>query len=229
MILFVCINIVHLSHVAAAITDISRDRISLNEPVTQTIFQSILDDYHVPYKTIQEYGEEVVIRPGEYGGWVDTIIKHDVSLDSSSEVHMLFELGKPKQAIALLKKLADKGDADAQVTLGLHYVIGRFVEKNYNKARDLYRAAIIGGNHDALVNLAVLYEYGWGVVKDEVKAFKLYRKAAHKYRMIAAMCKVGHFYEDGKAGLPRDVIRAKEWYAEARSHSNLDLDCARLR
>lgn len=216
-------------HIAGAVGDMSRHRVSWNDPEEQATFKKVLDESGIPYETIQEYGREFVVWPKNYSDKVDIIIRHGFGVDPDSKAQMLFELGRPKDAIALLTKLADNGDTEAQVALGLHYVLGRFVEKDYSKARHLYTAAIDRGSRVALVNLGVLYENGWSVTKDEVKAFELYQRAADNYQIVAAMCKVGQFYEDGKAGLTKDVIKANEWYAQAKRRSGVNLDCRKLR
>ena len=51
--------------------------------------------------------------------------------------------------IALLRKAAEKGDADAQCKLGVCYLHGEGVEKDEHEAVKWYRKAAEQGNADA--------------------------------------------------------------------------------
>ena len=60
------------------------------------------------------------------------------------------------------------------------YQNGYGVEKNYDKAIDLYIRAIEKRNPCAMNNLAFMYEHGNGVKKDYRKAIELYMRAIEK-------------------------------------------------
>lgn len=55
---------------------------------------------------------------------------------------------------------AESGDADAQFTLGIKYLTGEDVTKNYRKARDLFLKATEQGHEEALNKLCEMAENG---------------------------------------------------------------------
>ena len=61
--------------------------------------------------------------------------------------------------------------------LGAMYEYGNGVEKNQQKAAQLYKKACDGGNMRGCRNLGVMYEEGDGVEKDLGKAAELFKKA----------------------------------------------------
>jgi len=73
---------------------------------------------------------------------------------------------------------AEKGDAEAQFTLGVMYRKGDGVPKDPVQAAAWYRKAAVQGLAEAQLNLGVLYSNGDGVLKDPVQAAAWYRKAA---------------------------------------------------
>lgn len=74
--------------------------------------------------------------------------------------------------IASLETLANKGDADAQLKLGLKYYFGKGVEQNYKKAFELFKKSAEHGNKTAQYNLCIVYGLGRGVEKNEDESFK---------------------------------------------------------
>jgi len=69
-------------------------------------------------------------------------------------------------------------DAYSQFMLGDCYVLGKGVEKNYEKAAYWYSLSANQGELRAKCNLGILYENGKGVSQDVVKAFALYEESA---------------------------------------------------
>jgi hypothetical protein len=78
------------------------------------------------------------------------------------------------------RPLAEKGDADAQVGLGIMYESGNGVLQYYKQAVAWYRKAAAQNNAVAQFNLGVVYENGQGVAKDYKQAMAWYRKAAEQ-------------------------------------------------
>ncbi len=70
----------------------------------------------------------------------------------------------------LLRPLADKGDALAQILLGQHYVSGEGVERDYKNAVQLFRLAAVQRDSSAMNWLGSLFDKGRGVPKDYVRA-----------------------------------------------------------
>ncbi len=92
----------------------------------------------------------------------------------------------PEEAFALAKKGADKGDAEAQYKLGLHYADGRIVAKDYKEAFKWFKKSAKKGNANGQFELGYLYETGRGVEKDPKEATYWYKKAAEKGNTHAA-------------------------------------------
>src|SRR6266567_4415080 len=82
-------------------------------------------------------------------------------------------------------KLAKVGDEDAQVAvaqnnLGLMYLNGKGVARDYGKAFALFEQAAKQGDAWGINNLGGLYEMGWGVKQDRQKALAYYKQASEK-------------------------------------------------
>ena len=82
------------------------------------------------------------------------------------------------QDINTLFERAQKGDAQAQYTLGLMYVSNRGYPQNYVQAVKWFRLAADQGDAVAQFNLGVMYDDGQGVPQDDVQAHKWYNLAA---------------------------------------------------
>ena len=68
----------------------------------------------------------------------------------------------------------------AQNRLGVCYEYGTGVEKDEQRAVELYQKAAEQGDATAQFNLEVCYENGTGVAKDEQMAVELYQNAAEQ-------------------------------------------------
>ena len=80
-------------------------------------------------------------------------------------------------------RLAERGNAKAQVRLGWMYSVGRGVPQNYLQAANWYRRAAEQGEVAAQFALGLLYNKGHGVPKDLV--------LAHMWLNLAASRAVG--------------------------------------
>jgi len=89
------------------------------------------------------------------------------------------EYGKARQ---VFQRLADQGNSDAQLKLGLMYHYGLGVKENDAVAYGWVRKAAEQANADAQYQLANMYVYGFGVPKSEsdpdLQAVQWYFKAA---------------------------------------------------
>ena len=83
-----------------------------------------------------------------------------------------------KTAYKLFLRLAAKGDAEAQFSLGVLYDLGNGVPQNYKKALKWYRLSAEQGDVDAQNNLGLMYYEGKGVQQDNKEAVKWWRLAA---------------------------------------------------
>ncbi len=75
------------------------------------------------------------------------------------------------------RTLAEKGDREAQFSLGLRYDNGEGVAKDEVEAVKWYRKAADQGHAKAQFNLGTCYRNGEGVAKDEIEAYAYYNLA----------------------------------------------------
>ncbi|MCR5456089.1 MAG: hypothetical protein K6F33_13990 [Bacteroidales bacterium] len=95
------------------------------------------------------------------------------------------EYYSPANAVKWYTKAAERGNSEAMVAVGNHYLLGHGVEKDYNQPVEWYSKAAEQGNADAQNNLGVCYENGLGVNINYAKAIDLYTKAAEQGIEIA--------------------------------------------
>ena len=114
------------------------------------------------------------------------------------------------------KPMAERGNAEAQFSLGNMYNMGRGVRKNDREAAKWHRRAADQGNLGGMFTLGAIYEKGTGVIQDYKEALKWYRKAADQGHNSAQSI-LGRIYEDGKV-TPQDKVLAHMWYNVA--HAN---------
>ena len=132
------------------------------------------------------------------------VILPDATAQQTEELRREFQSTKAK---------AEKGDADAQFTLGVMYAKGNGVAKDPAQAVTWYRTAADHGNAPAQFNLGVMYATGDVVEKDYAEAVKWYRKAADQGNADAQF-NLGVMYAKGN-GVTKDEIEAVKWYRKA--------------
>ena len=95
-------------------------------------------------------------------------------------------------ALKLLIPLANKGDATAQLRLGVMNEMGQGVPQNHKKAVMRYRQAAEQGNAEAQYHLGKKYDLGQGVPRNKKVAIAWYRKSADQgYAEAQAKVKTG--------------------------------------
>lgn len=128
------------------------------------------------------------------------------------------------------KARAEKGNADAQYTLGWMYIRGAGVPRNVQETARWFRMAAEQNLVEAQFHLGVMYAMGTGVTKDVVEALKWLRRAGDQGFMRAQAC-LGEMYISG-TDLPKDATEACRWFrmaamqGEPESQCNLGLLCA---
>ena len=122
--------------------------------------------------------------------------------------------GPPPRPAESVAAMAEAGDADAQVALGMMYEAGDGVPRDLDLAAGLYRLAAEQGNALGEYALAELYARGRGVPRDDARAVRWFRAAAEQGEP-AAQFRLGYYYEHG-LGVARDYAKAARWYARAR-------------
>ena len=119
------------------------------------------------------------------------------------------------EAIAVLRALAEQGDATAQFTLGRMYDTGRVVPQDDAEAVRWYRLAAEQSDAGAQHSLGSLYANGEGVPQDEAEAVRWYRLAAEQ-GYAGAQFNLGLSYGQGR-GVPQDDVTAHMWLNLAAS------------
>lgn len=111
------------------------------------------------------------------------------------------------------RPLAEAGDTQAQLLMGLMYDNGLGGQRDYALAFHWYRQAAEQGVARAQFNLGQLYEAGDGVTRDLELALHWFAKAADN-GFAEAQYRYGLALSDDKL-LPRDEIAAYQWLSLA--------------
>jgi TPR repeat protein len=128
-----------------------------------------------------------------------------------------YERGNYATALSEWRPLAEKGDAQAQLHLGMLYHQAQGVPQDYTAAREWYEKAAAQGYAMAQFNLGLLYDNGDGVPQNYAKARQWYEKAAARgYAM--AQTNLGGLYANGQ-GVSQDDVWAYMWYSLAAEQS----------
>ena len=128
-----------------------------------------------------------------------------------------YERGNYATALSEWRPLAENGDAQAQLHLGMLYHQGQGVLQDYTAARQWYEKAAAQGYPMAQYSLGLLYDNGDGVPQNYAKARQWYEKAAARgYAM--AQTNLGVLYAHGR-GVPQDEVWAYMWYSLAAEQS----------
>ena len=113
-------------------------------------------------------------------------------------------------SVAVLRELAEAGDAEAQNELGQRYETGRGVPQDFGTAVALYRQAAERGNARGQGNLGAMYVNGTGVQRDDNAALAWLRRAADQGD-ARGQNGLGVMYRDG-FGLAQDYREAVRWF-----------------
>jgi len=77
-----------------------------------------------------------------------------------------------------LIEAAKQGDAMSQCTLGMFYIMGKFVPQSFRKGKKLLEKSMGQGCGRGCVCLGLLYKHGTGVRQSLKKAEELFEKGA---------------------------------------------------
>ncbi|MGZ5975237.1 MAG: PDZ domain-containing protein, partial [Isosphaeraceae bacterium] len=106
------------------------------------------------------------------------------------------------QIISRIRRLADRGDVEAQFALAISLATGQFAVKDDSEAVAWVRKAADQGLADAQYNLGNMYWNGCGVAKDDAQAVYWDRKAADQGDADAQF-DLGWMYANGR-GVAKD-------------------------
>jgi len=122
------------------------------------------------------------------------------------------KLASPEDYLKDMRE-ARRGNATAQLNMGLAYHNGTGVTKDFVKAAEWFRRSAEQGNQYSQSNLGNLYAQGFGVEKDEAKALEWWEKAAAQGHGQACY-NIGRYHQNGTV-VPQDKNKAKEYYVKA--------------
>lgn len=132
--------------------------------------------------------------------------------------------GYIREALQLLKKIADRGHVMAQYTLadcysnGIGTVKGR---QDFDRAFPLFVAAAKHYHVDAAYRAGTCCEYGWGCRKDSAKAAHFYRAAASQQHP-GAMFRLGQAEMNGELGLSKNPKEGITWLKRAAENATAE-------
>ena len=116
-------------------------------------------------------------------------------------------------ALDLLVAMAKAGDSQAMNSLGVLYVMGTDVPRDYQTALRWFQKGIDAGSSDAMSNLATMYLRGIGVPRDRGNAFSWFERSAARGNVLATY--VAAVMADEGLGIPRNAQLARTLYRKA--------------
>ena len=137
---------------------------------------------------------------------------------------------------AALEEKAQKGDANAQNSLGIRYYTGKYVKQDFSKAITWWAAAAKQKHIEATANMGLCYQFGNGIKQDSIMAVKLYKTSikmgntklvkereeyvAKKFNMFDSNL-LADIYSKG-IGVTKDTQKALKYYLLSAKNGNVD-------
>jgi uncharacterized protein len=140
--------------------------------------------------------------------------------------------GTPVPVLESIEMQAERGDADAQFSLGFKFASGRGPELDYAQAAHWYRKAAEQSHPLAQFNLGVMYAEGQGMPSDKAQSELWIDRAAH-LGDAAAQYRLGisHYrasMEQFAANASESRIEAYKWLQLAEGEGYRNSDVARV-
>lgn len=134
---------------------------------------------------------------------------------------LLFSMNVYGESEEFRKELAEaeRGDAEAQFTLGAMYYKGQGVPQDYKEAVRWYTKAAEQGYVEAQSSLGSMYLIGNNIQQDYTKAAKWLTKAAEQGH-AEAQKNLAFMYEIGQ-GVPQNYKEAVKWFRKAAEQGGL--------
>ena len=132
--------------------------------------------------------------------------------------------GLVKEALGLLKRIADRGHVLAQYTLadcfanGIGTVRGK---QDFDRAFPLFVIAAKHGHVDACYRAGTCCENGWGCRRDSAKAVQFFRKAGAAQHP-GAMYRLGLADLNGELGLSKNAKEGVKWLKRSAEHATAE-------
>jgi len=144
-----------------------------------------------------------------------------------SDAQSAYSAGNYAKAFEAYTKLANKNDAQSQLSLGVMYSLGQGVTQSHKIAAKWFQQSAKRGNVMAQNILGEMYDQGTGVPQDYKIAAKWYRLAAEQGD-THGQYNLGIMYARG-LGMPLDYIRGYMWLSlSAKSKDELQLTAKQM-
>jgi len=98
-----------------------------------------------------------------------------------------FQGGQYSRALTLWRPLATQGNPVAQNNLGIMYLDGKGVPRDFARAMQWFSASASQGNSAGMYNMGLMYELGQGIKPDPFRAYMWYALAADQGNMPNAV------------------------------------------
>jgi len=129
-----------------------------------------------------------------------------------------------REAMALLKRLADRGHPQSQYFLADCYANGIGTVKNkqdFDRAYPLFVLATKHNHPDAAYRAGVCCENGWGCRRESAKALQFFRKAAAALHP-GAMYRLGIAELNGELGLSKSPKEGVKWLKRSAENATAE-------
>lgn len=145
-------------------------------------------------------------------------VTRELELGFKNAPHAAEEIYLHPETMTCINNAAEEGNPVAQLHVGLRYLKGIGIPKNYEAALRWLHLAGEQGNRLAQVFLGGMYLSGEGLTKDYNEALKWYRLAADHGNSLAKVY-IGMMHLEGK-GVPQDYGEALKWLRLAADQHN---------
>jgi len=125
-----------------------------------------------------------------------------------------------KKGLETVRRIADSGNAEAQLLVGVMYKLGVGGEEHQSDAAYYFRMAAEQGLASAQTNIGKCYLAGDGVQEDDKKAFEWFEKAA-KQDDAEGQFQLGICYEEGW-GIEKNENLAYQYYNKSANQGYAD-------
>jgi len=125
---------------------------------------------------------------------------------------------EPSRLLGQWRTMANRGDTNAQFSLGCAYLVGWGVGRDATTAASWFEAAAERGDVNAQFNLGVIHAAGDGVQRDLQTAYRWFKMAANQ-GYPEAQFNLGSMYENGE-GIGRDMNESIKWYQLAAQNGH---------
>jgi TPR repeat protein len=161
-----------------------------------------------------EASKSIVVSPA------DATVSNQLEIEKTNEKRE----GYVREAMQLLKRIADRGHVLAQYTLADCFSNGIGTPKarqDFDRAFPLFVAAAKHNHVDAAYRAGACCEYGWGCRKESAKAAHFYRAAASQ-KHPGAMFRLGQAEMNGELGLSKNPKEGITWLKRSAENATAE-------